>query len=196
MIRSTINLNQTMMAIMMNPKIQLRLFSSSLSSPSSFSRRTLSPLIKCIHPDMFAQELPLIQQTNLSCLMALNEMCDSIDSLKLQAGSNMIEISKPLLKSYTLDCYLKIQSKSLETETQGSQEQTDDTDNTSHPSTPVAIQVILKTPLALCSRQRLSHLSIQKALRNLFLQLGPLYLQARIHFLYINLKTSFYNSSR
>ena len=53
-----------------------------LSSDGYFSRRDLSPLIKAIHPDMFVLETPLIQSTNLACLQALNEMCDSIEGLR------------------------------------------------------------------------------------------------------------------
>lgn len=59
---------------------------SRLFSSINFSRRDLSPLIKCIHPDMFAQESKLIQSTNLKCLQVLNEMFDSIEYLQLQKG--------------------------------------------------------------------------------------------------------------
>ena len=140
-----------------------------LSSDGYFSRRDLSPLIKAIHPDMFVLETPLIQSTNLACLQALNEMCDSIEGLRPINSNDGTDVMRPLRQTYVFKCYMHIKGQPIIL----------DGKLTSQKSTK-AVQLTVKTPPPLCARHRISSITLQKSLHSLLYQLGPFFNQAEL----------------
>ena len=140
-----------------------------LSSDGYFSRRDLSPLIKAIHPDMFVLETPLIQSTNLACLQALNEMCDSIEGLRPINSNDGTDVMRPLRQTYVFKCYMHIKGQPIIA----------DGKLMSQKSTK-AVQLTLKTPPPLCTRHRISSTTLQKSLYSLLFQLGPFFRQAEL----------------
>lgn len=126
-------------------------------------------------------------------------MCDSIEGM-LGQSSSMIEIRNPLSRQYTFHCYLHVQEKqhsnnddksdnnnssnsTINNTSDGNSSSEDDDKSSSNNSGRGAIDSIkltLKTPVNLCSRQRLSPLALQKSLAALMVQLSPLFLRANI----------------
>ena len=137
-----------------------------LTSDDFFARRELSPLIKAIHPDMFVRESITVQRTNLSCLQALNEMCDSIEGLRTKSD-DVFEVSKPLKLQYVFQCYLHVRNQSVK--------EVLEVDISSEQSGTKAVQVILKTPPQLCTRHRISPQTAKQAVDVLLLQLAPFF---------------------
>ena len=145
------------------------------TSDAFFSRRALSPLVKAIHPDMFVRESQLIQRTNLKCLQALNEMCDSIEGLD-NKSDDVVEINKPLKPVYTFDCHMFVHSdypaKEASSSSSGS--------TSSRITSTKAVQVIIKTPTTLCGRNRLSPQAVSQALDILLSQLSIFFKHANL----------------
>ena len=145
----------------------------SFSNEAVFCRRDLSPLIKKIHPDMFGQSTPSIQSTNLKCLQAINEMCDSIEGL-LWVSAAHVEVTKPLKTQYELKCYMHSQDQLAD----DAERKTISQDDTAVPTK--SVEVLLRTPNTLCTRQRLSKDVLVKSLGALLHQLAPLFLHASL----------------
>lgn len=140
-----------------------------ISSDGYFSRRDLSPLIKAIHPDMFVLETPLIQSTNLACLQALNEMCDSIEGLHPNSSNDGTDVMKPLKPIYVLKCFMRVNGQPSMVKGE-----------VVTPKSTKAVQLTLKTPPPLCTRQRISSTILHKSLDTLLFQLGPFFRQAEL----------------
>ena len=156
-------------------------------------RRDLAPLIKRIHPDMFAQESGQIQKTNLACLQTVNEMIDAIEVIQAicknsveennsNSTTRMVEISSPLSKQYALSCYVYQTSlSSLHTVNNQQQQQ-----QQQHQHSVKLSQVILQTPVELCDRQRLPITVIEHNIQRFMQQLGPLHTFAGIPNPFVN----------
>ena len=130
-------------------------------------RRQLMPLMKKVHPDLFAQEAGDVQRTNLIFVQNLNEMLDAIDGMHMHgntaaaaaAAAAVVDVKVPLLPRYTLTCY-------VHPGTPGSAQP---------PSPPELIRTAIVTPDQLCHRHRLPAQLIDVGVRALLSQLGPLY---------------------
>jgi len=65
-----------------------------------FSRRGLLPLVKVIHPDLFAQASSAVQKANLNALQTLTEIWDGLEKAKTRVAT------RPLRKQYIIECYV------------------------------------------------------------------------------------------
>lgn len=161
-------------------KQSTNLFRKYLSTTPVFSRRILSPLIKTIHPDMFGQDSDLIRKTNLSCLQALNEMCDSIEGLQ-RVGATFIEVTKPLKHQYKFDCFMRSQQQPIVKHDDCRSMSSDNSIGSGKTSLQTkSIKVLLNTPTILCARQRITQPMFEKSLSMLLYQLNPFFEHANL----------------
>ena len=126
-------------------------------------RRHLIPLIKKVHPDLFAQEAGDVQHTNLVFVQHINEMLDAVDAIQGAADVAMAEVKAPLPTRYLLTCYVHADNNALGT--------------TQTPSPPELIRTAIETPNQLCRRHRLSVQLATHGVQKLLGQLGPLYVR-------------------
>ena len=151
-----------------------------LSTDAIFSRRLLSPLIKTIHPDMFGQDSDVIRKTNLSCLQALNEMCDSIEGLQ-KVGNSFVDVTRPLKDQYKFDCYMRDHQQPTAKHDEFETLPPDSIiNNGDKPLQTKSVKVLLNTPTILCARQRITQSALDKSLAMLLFQLNPFFEHANL----------------
>jgi hypothetical protein len=129
---------------------------------------------------MFGQDSDLIRKTNLSCLQALNEMCDSIEGLQT-VGNSFVDVTRPLKNQYKFDCYMRNHQQPT-AENDESQSLSADIvmGSRDKPLQTKSVKVLLNTPTILCARHRITQLMLEKSLAMLLFQLNPFFEHANL----------------
>lgn len=80
----------------------------SAASVAVYKRANLLPLIKRIHPDMFATHVPAVRAANLACVQSMLELWDALGEMESQALLQpSVQIRRPLKPRYDLECFVK-----------------------------------------------------------------------------------------
>ena len=80
------------------------------------SRKHILPVLKVIHPDLFAQRDAGVQQDNLECVQTLNDLWDSMNKLESgvdNSSAPTVAINSAFKASYTLKCHVELDDGSL-----------------------------------------------------------------------------------
>ena len=80
------------------------------------SRKHILPVLKAIHPDLFAQRDAGVQQDNLECVQTLNDLWDSMNKLESgvdNSSAPTVAINSAFKASYTLKCHVELDDGSL-----------------------------------------------------------------------------------
>jgi hypothetical protein len=129
---------------------------------------------------MFGQDSDMIRKTNLSCLQALNEMCDSIEGLQT-VGNSFVDVTRPLKNQYKFDCYMRsLQQPVAKIDEIQSLPPDSVMGNGDKRLQTKSVKVLLNTPTILCARHRITQLMLEKSLAMLLFQLNPFFEHANL----------------
>ena len=133
---------------------------------------------------MFSLESKEVRNMNLRCLQTLNELCDSVELLynglshltndnvsNPDNNAQSIDILNPMVNIYDLSCFIRtnIEENDMNKPLIHDQE---------FPSNKLPIQLLnfkVKTPLILCSRQRVTVKNLDASLKQLLHSLTPIF---------------------
>jgi hypothetical protein len=119
----------------------------------------MAPLVKLIHPDIFATSAADVKAKNLHFLQSLNELSDTIQAMvDLTERRGSLDVTRPLAPSYRFTFFVKDTSTPQST-----------AENSVRP-----ITVAMITPTQFTARRTMARDSAEGALRKLLLQLGNL----------------------
>lgn len=138
------------------------LFSTS-SSTATYSKQTLFPFIKLVHPDLFALHGAKIRMTNLACVQTIYELFEGLEEIERKTSSTGYQqdilIQRPLKVAYELTCYLRSTEQAA----------------ASPPPPPRPINFTFRPPMPLTRPHSISSQDIQKSLHHVNLSLSSFF---------------------
>ncbi len=151
-----------------------RCFSTGIQSPQR--NVYLRPLLKEIHPDLFASiDQPQVLQTNLHSIQTLQELSSMIDDMVEETffdklKSNTVTVRSPFQSQYHVVCFKKVIKNPPPTpnESQIEETQPDQVEITK-------IEIKIQTPKLLTTRQMVAKTSANEALQTFLYDYGKLW---------------------
>lgn len=146
-----------MMIFSLKSKTSLKL--SLRFASSVVIRRQMAPLVKLIHPDIFATSTADIKRKNLQFLQSLNELSDTIQSMiDMTERRGSLDVIHPLSPSYRFTFYVKDNTTAQLIEENGVR----------------SVTAAMIIPTQFTARRTLARDPAEAAMRKLLIQLGNL----------------------